>query len=53
MKDSVPIHKYFYFNDAKQVQIEGSKYIDALKFVAAKVTNFLAINNTDLTGQEF
>ena len=35
------------------MQIEGSKYIEALKSVAAKVTDYLYINNTDLTGQEF
>ena len=43
----------FSFNNTKQVQIEGSKYIEALKSVAAKVTDYLYINNTDLTGQEF
>ena len=53
MKDSVLIHKCFCFNYTKQVQIEGSKYIEALKSVAAKVTDYLYINNTDLTGQEF
>ena len=53
MKNSVPIHNRFYFNTVKQIQVEGAKYIEALKSISWKVVELLQINNTYLTGQEF
>ena len=53
MMNSVPTQKYFYFNYNKQVQIEGSKYIESLKEVARKTTDHFNIYNTNFSAHEF
>ena len=53
MINSVPTQKYFYFNITKQVQIEGSKYIESLKEVARKTTDSLYVYNTNFSAHEF
>ena len=53
MKNSISFHKQFWFNTSKQVQIEGSRYIEALKEVARKTTDYFSIYYTNLSTQEF
>ena len=53
MKNSVSTQKIFYFNCNKQVQIEGSKYFEALKAIAKKITDSLYIKYTNFSSNEF
>ena len=48
-----PAQNVFYFNYAKQVQVEGRKYYDALKAVAARTVEYFYICNTNLSSDEF
>ena len=48
-----PAQNTFYFNEAKQVQVEGSKYYDALKAVAARTIGGFYIYYTNLSADEF
>ena len=44
-----PVQNLFYFNDGKQVQVEGRKYYEALKAVAVRtVENSIFITPTSL-----
>ena len=47
-----PAQEIFGFNNAKQVQIEGSKYYEAFKAVAARTVGDLYIHNTNLSADE-
>ena len=53
MKNSVSTQKTFYFNYNKQVQIEGSKYFEALKAIAKKITDLLIMKYTNFSSHEF
>ena len=53
MINSVPTQKQFYFNYAKQVQIEGSKYFESLKEVARKTTDQFYVCYTNFSAHEF
>ena len=51
--NSIPVQQRFSFNYAKQEQIKWSKYFEALKTAARKITNTYWIYNTDFSAQEF
>ena len=53
MKNSVSTQKIFFFNNNKQVQIEGCKYFEALKAIAKKITDQLYIKYTNFSAHEF
>ena len=53
MMNSVPTQKRFYFNQTKQVQIEGSKYFESLKEVARKTTYDFLVYYTNFSAHEF
>ena len=53
IKNSIPIQNQFDFNVAKQLQIKGSIYLEALKSAASKTYDVLNIHNTELSSQEF
>ena len=48
-----PAQNHFYFNNAKQVQVEGSKYYEALKAVAARTVERFYIYYTNFSADEF
>ena len=48
-----PAQNSFHFNSANQVQVEGSKYYEALKAVAARTAEQFYIGNTNLSAEEF
>ena len=47
------IQNQFYFNTTKQFQIEGGKYIEELKEVAKKTTDYLYVYYTNFYSREF
>ena len=48
-----PAQDNFNFNYANQVQVEGSKYYEALKAVAARTAEYFQIYYTNLSADEF
>ena len=48
-----PVQNVFYFNYSKQVRIEGRKYYDALKAVAARTVEKFYVCYTNLSADEF
>ena len=48
-----PAQNFFFFNYTKQVQIDGSKYYEALKAVAARTVEHFYIFYTNLSADEF
>ena len=48
-----PAQIRFFFNNVKQVQVEGRKYYDALKAVAARTVGYFYVCNTELSADEF
>ena len=47
------IQNLFLFNSTKQFQIEGSKYIEELKEIAKRTTDYLQIFYTNFSSKEF
>ena len=43
----------FEFNENKQIQIDGSKYLSSLMKVAEKTSNYFNVYNTKLSAHEF
>ena len=50
---SSPAQNTFFFNNTKQVQVEGSKYYEALKAVAARTVEKFYIYYTNFSADEF
>ena len=48
-----PAQDIFYFNSTNQVQVEGSKYYEALKAVAARTVEQFYVYYTNLSADEF
>ena len=52
IENNIPIQSTFEFNNKKQVDIKGSKYLNAFKSAAKKTFGIFSINNTILSANE-
>ena len=52
IENNIPIQSQFEFNKEKQVEIKGSKYLNAFKSAADKTLDVFSINNTILSANE-
>ena len=48
-----PVQNVFYFNNINKVQVEGRKYYDALKAVAARTVGEFYVKYTNFSADEF
>ena len=53
IQNSIPYQKDFWFNYFKNTQIDGSKYLEALKWAARRTSNQFYICYTNLSSEEF